>query len=430
MNTYQFKQVYNRPKVSLQIPFRISSLAIVVLLLTGCDTMKQVTYPVPDTHQDECYNKSTEIDCPSPGEAWYGQDAQFHGTQPSYTDHGDGTVTDNVTSLMWVKSPDLNGDGVIKVTDKLSYHDAASQADDFALAGYDDWRLPTIKEMYSLMDFRGIDPIGFETDDESGLRPFIDTDYFDFAYGDTEAGERLIDAQMASSNLYVSVTGPGKDRTMFGVNFADGRIKGYGLTDPRGNGDKLFYVFYVRGDPGYGVNAFTDHGDGTVTDATTGLMWMQDDSGEAMSWQDALAWAEAKNTESYLGHDDWRVPNVKELQSLVDYTRSPDTTGSPAIDPIFETTEITNEAGQADFPGFWSSTTHTNSTNQSGSAASYVNFGRAMGYMGGEWMDVHGAGAQRSDPKVGDPADFPEGDGPQGDAKRIYNHVRLVRDAK
>ena len=44
-------------------------------------------------------------------------------------------------------------------------------------------------------------------------------------------------------------------------------------------------------------------------------------------------------------------------------------------------------------------------------------------------VDVHGAGAQRSDPKTGDPADYPYGHGPQGDVIRIYNYVRLVRNA-
>ncbi len=53
-----------------------------------------------------------------------------------------------------------------------------------------------------------------------------------------------------------------------------------------------------------------------------------------------------------------------------------------------------------------------------------------MGYMEGSWQDVHGAGAQRSDPKAGDPADWPYGHGPQGDAIRIYNFVRLVRGAE
>jgi len=43
-------------------------------------------------------------------------------------------------------------------------------------------------------------------------------------------------------------------------------------------------------------------------------------------------------------------------------------------------------------------------------------------------MDVHGAGSQRSDPKTGDPNDYPYGHGPQGDVIRIYNYVRSVRD--
>ena len=57
----------------------------------------------------------------------------------------------------------------------------------------------------------------------------------------------------------------------------------------------------------------------------------------------------------------------------------------------------------------------------------YVAFGRAMGYVRNGWHDVHGAGAQRSDPKTGNSADFPQGRGPQGDAIRISNFVRLVR---
>jgi len=52
-----------------------------------------------------------------------------------------------------------------------------------------------------------------------------------------------------------------------------------------------------------------------------------------------------------------------------------------------------------------------------------------MGYMGtATWTDVHGAGAQRSDPKGGGPAQFENEHGPQGDAVRIYNYVRLVRN--
>ncbi len=256
--------------------------------------------------------------------------------------------------------------------------------------------------------------------------PFIDTDYFAFAYGDESAGERMIDSQFASSTEYVHTTMNG-DETVFGVNFADGRIKGYGL-NVRGQ-DKTFFVLYVRGSPEYGTNAFVDNGNGTITDLATGLLWTQADSGSALSWEDALAYCEDLDAG---GEDEWRLPNVKELQSIVDYTRSPATTGSAAIDPVFAVSTITDEGGDDNYPAYWSSTTHANLVN--GGSAAYVAFGEALGWMqspSGEYalLDVHGAGAQRSDPKSGDPADYPYGHGPQGDVIRVFNHARCVTDA-
>jgi len=139
-------------------------------------------------------------------------------------------------------------------------------------------------------------------------------------------------------------------------------------------------------------------------------------------------WVQQKNGENYLGYNDWRLPNAKELQSIVDYTRSPQTTNSAAIEPVFEVTSIIDERGEMNYPFYWTSTTHVDSAGGGGAAAVYIAFGEAFGYMGNSWMDVHGAGAQRSDPKSGDPADYPYGRGPQGDAIRIYNYVRCVRD--
>jgi len=182
---------------------------------------------------------------------------------------------------------------------------------------------------------------------------------------------------------------------------------------------------YVRGNETYGINDLVDNGDGTITDNATGLMWMQNDNGEGLNWEEALNYAENLD---YAGYSDWRLPNIKELQSIVDYAHSPETSGSAAIDPLFNISEISNEAGETDYPYFWSSTTHaTWVEGQEGAGAAYISFGRAMGYMN-SWVDVHGAGAQRSDPKTGDPADYPNGHGPQGDAIRINNYVRLVRD--
>jgi len=423
----------------LRAVFPMIAFVLALTYITGCggdssnssssnndNNTDLVSFAVVDTGQTECYDDTgAEITCPAAGEAFYGQDAQYTGNTPSFTDNGDGTITDNATGLMWQQSPDSDGDGDIDAADKLTYDEAVAGASTLTLGGYTDWRLSTIKELYSLIDFRGIDPSGYNGTDTSWLIPFIDTEYFDFAYGDTSAGERIIDAQYASITKYVATT-MGGDETMFGVNFADGRIKGYGLT--LFGSDKTFLVIYVRGNSEYGQNDFSDNGDGTITDNATGLIWAQDDSGAGLNWKEALAWVAQKNAENYLGYKDWRLPNVKELQSIVDYTRSPATTGSAALDPLFNATAITNEAGATDYPCYWSSTTHANWTSSPGQFGAYVAFGRGMGYMNNTWMDVHGAGAQRSDPKSGDPTDWPTGLGPQGDAIRIYNYVRLVRD--
>ena len=371
----------------------------------------ELSYPIVDTDQGNCYDANNQVDCPQTGSAFFGQDAQYSGNQPSYTDNGDGTITDNVTGLMWQQDPG----------EKMTYSQAVAGASDLTLAGYADWRLPSIKELYSLIQFDGLDPSGPST---SNLVPFIDTDYFNFEYGDESAGERVIDSQWATSTKYVSTTMNGNE-TMFGVNFADGRIKGYGTGAMRG-GEKGFFTIYVRGNLAYGENAFVDNGNSTVSDNATGLTWTQNDSGTGMDWDAALNYCESLDVG---GSSDWRLPNVKELQSIVDYSRSPDTSNSAAIDPIFTTSSITNEAGQTDYPFFWSSTTHANL--RSGGNAAYVSFGRALGYMNNQWIDVHGAGAQRSDPKDSSAAAqyASTGHGPQGDAVRGNNYVRCVTDS-
>lgn len=374
-------------------------------------------YTVVDTGQAICYDTAAPIACPNTGAPWSGQDAPYTGNPPAYRDNGEGTVTDLNTGLVWQQDPG----------DKMTYAQALAAVEIFTLNGYQDWRLPTIKELYSLIDFSGTDPSGCRTAEECDAVPFIATEYFAFEYGDTAAGERVIDSQYLSSTIYASTT-MGGDPTVFGVNFADGRIKGYPISDPLG-GEKEFFVMFVRGNPDHGRNEFVDNGDGTVADSATGLMWQQADDGVAREWESALAYCEALDL---AGYADWRLPDVKELQSIVDYTRSPATNGSAAIDPLFSTSGIIDEGGEANWPFFWSSTTHASI--EAGTAAAYVAFGEALGWMqraGGDYVlhDVHGAGAQRSDPKTGDATDYPYGRGPQGDVIRIENHARCVRYA-
>lgn len=377
----------------------------------------EFSYTIVETGQLNTYNNLVEISNPTTSEAFYGQDANYTSFSPNYQDNGNGTITDLVTGLMWQQDPG----------EKMTWDEANEGAATFELAGYTDWRLPTIKELYSLIMFYGTDPSGYDGSDVSGLTPFINTNYFVFEYGDPSV-ERIIDAQFASSTLDVGDTEFGGGNLMFGVNFADGRIKGYPTgAMPGQTTGKKFFVYYVRGNTDYGQNAFTDNGDGTISDEATGLMWMQTDNKQGVNWEDALTYAE--NLE-FAGYSDWRLPDAKELQSIVDYTRAPATTNSAAIDPLLSCSEITNEGGQTDYPYYWTGTTHINTSIVPGGQAVYLSFGRALGYFNGEWIDVHGAGAQRSDPKTGNPDDYPEGHGPQGDAIRILNYVRCVRSVK
>ena len=85
----------------------------------------------------------------------------------------------------------------------------------------------------------------------------------------------------------------------------------------------------------------TDNGNGTVTDIGTGLVWQQGEPG-AMTWGNAISYCEGLSLD---GHSDWRLPNVKELESLTDDTRY-----NPSINKQF--------FANAYSPGYWSSTTY------------------------------------------------------------------------
>ncbi len=377
---------------------------VCILLTASAALAGDLTYPIVDTGQTGCYDDSAKISPPREGRAFYGQDAQVNGHQPSYTDNGDGTVSDNVTGLMWMKSPSKT---------LTTFDDAVKNAAKCRVGGHDDWRLPSIKELYSLILFSG------ETG-QSGKTsvPYLDAKAFDFFYGDEIGQSRFIDVQCWTTAEYTGTT-MGGNPTVFGVNFADGRIKGYPKVSPRG--ENHLVARYVRGNSEYGKNKFKDNGDGTVTDEATGLMWQQSDSGKGMNWEETLAYAE--NLE-LAGHSDWRLPNAKELQSILDYS------SIPAINQKFF--KMSDKEAW-----YWSGTTHLDGPpDRRGTAAVYVAFGKATGWMkippgSGELslIDVHGAGAQRSDPKVGNPDDYPHGRGPQGDVIRICNLVRCVRNA-
>jgi hypothetical protein len=365
-----------------QLKFTGLFLTLVSLSFIGCSTSSideevtnntpSVKFVVTDTIQTSFYdNEGNVIESPEKGELYYGQDAQYQGILPSYTDNGDGTVTDNNTGLMWQQTPP---------SDKMTYDDAVEYVENLELGGYTDWRLPTIKESFSIAILEG----KLNPDDTSLALPYIDTDYFDFFYDEAKpyTGSYWTSTvcKMPANNDYEEM------EKNYGFNWADGHLKSYGdgyNIDGSSTGFSIpAGVRAVRGEEHvYGVNDFVDNNDGTVTDNATGLMWSQQDSGAVnddgtirseedenfgygRTWVDTLAWVEKMNEIEYLGYSDWRLPNVKELQSIVQYEK----TELPATDP-----EFFNLSRPDCF--VWSSTTAGDFPEM----ADYIAFGRGYG---------------------------------------------------
>lgn len=355
------------------------------------------TYKITDTGFEKYFDDKGEIPEPKKGEAFYGQDAHYRSFGFSYKDNGDGTITDITTGLMWGKDP----------SERMLWGDIADYVKNCDTGGHRDWRLPSIKELLSLAVFNG---------DVRKAIPYINTNYFGFEYpvdekyfrnpmADDPNGNRMIDAQYISSNEYVGTIMRG-DEGVFGFNFADGHIKCYPKYRGR-RGAPKFYVLPVRGNNDYGKNKFVDNGDGTITDLATGLMWQKADDGIARNWEDALSYAENLELAVY---DDWYLPDVKELHSILDYTRN-----ESAVNPVFFTTD---KGGW-----FWTSTSYLDRPE----LALYIAFGKAVDFRG---MDTHGSGATRGDFKSGNPSNYSRGLGPQRDEVRIKNYVRCVRKLK
>lgn len=114
-----------------------------------------VSSNLPDTRQDKCYNNSAEITCPSVGEDFFGQDAHYTTNSMSFKDNGDGTITDNVTGLVWAKC--TAGESILECGGSVSTK-KWQEAIDYCLnnnAGLPGtgWQLPNLFELLTIVDY-------------------------------------------------------------------------------------------------------------------------------------------------------------------------------------------------------------------------------------------------------------------------------------
>ncbi|MBP5434966.1 DUF1566 domain-containing protein [bacterium] len=268
------------------------------------------------TGQNKCYNASSSMTCPGSSSAdFFGQDAQYAAqgvcTPQSFTVQtisSQKVVLDNNTGLMWQQTIP---------TSTYTWANAVSYCENLEYAGYTDWRLPTPKELLTIVD-------------NSKYNPAIDTTYF----------PNTPSSYFWSSSTFVYYT----DAAWY-VDFN----YGYVYNDYKTNS---YYVRCVRGAalPTGSFTSTTVQGDVIVTDTETGLVW-QKTYVSGKTWQQALSYCESL---TYAGYSDWRLPNKNELASLINYEKD-----SPA----------------SDFPdmlstGFWSSSNHVGKID----GAWFVNF--------------------------------------------------------
>lgn len=225
---------------------------------------------LPDTGQTQSFT-----DTP-------GEDSDFNQNPPLFMINGDGTATDMVTGLMWQQ----NDSG------EMTIEAAEAYCQNLVLGGYSDWRMPSAQEAFSILHH------GFQN-------PPLDLSVF------TNTGaEYWWTGERQTNNpdkVWVTNAGGGIGNHPKGETISAG-------------GTKKFHVRAVRdvAPPPMIFTQFTD-ADSIILDHLTGLEWQRFAIPDSMTWENALVYAEHLELQ---GKSDWRLPNIKELESLNDETQS------------------------------------------------------------------------------------------------------------
>ncbi len=214
----------------------------------------------------------------------HGEDSDYSFNPMSYTISKSGKIVlDDNTKLMWERDS------------SRIWMDAAESVEycaNLVLDGYDDWRLPFMKELQSIADI-------------GEFRPAMDTDAF-------------LNMPRMSSGIWALPISDHPDH-VWHVGFPEGHVMGQHTAST-----KLVRCVRADGGAAYHNMDYVDNKDGTVTEKVTNRMWQQTVDYTRRNWIDSIRYCE--NLE-LAGHSDWRLPNVRELVSLVNYNKT-----SPAID--------------------------------------------------------------------------------------------------
>lgn len=222
-----------------------------------------------------------------------------------FIDNGDGTVTDTFLNLMWQKNQD----------ERKSYNDVLKMLPTYNLAGYNDWRLPTLQELNSI----------FDDSHENGSW------YFDEFFEHDKLKPPIL--QHITSNLF-------KNTYVWVKNFNFGYDGYYGekfippayrLVRNLEPADKKFQIPHggqteIFNDKGEVINVNSTPGKNSSVELQTGLHYEKSEPQRKYTFAEACKHVEDLNKNFYGGKNTWRLPTVDELRFIVDYSKK-----SPAV---------------------------------------------------------------------------------------------------
>lgn len=373
-------------------------LAAVVLLSVAFMTAAAQASAVslPKTGQTKCYDSGNiEIACPGTGQDGEIQagadwpDPRFAAGSAPEAD----CITDKLTGLMWAKNanlPNLSADSFWE--EALNFVSTLNSSG--GLCGHTDWRLPNINELESLVYTEAGSPYAW-----LNAQGFLNVQAAVY-WSSTAAPaswEQAWTVDMVSGDVqdwqrwnfygrYIWPVRSAQTGTAYPAEpWQTGQTKCYDpitaveiLCTNTGQDGEL-RTGAVWPDP-----RFTDNGNGTVTDNLTDLTWLKDadcirtqypaydtkfTAGDGMvSWQMALDFVNGINSGTYPncggGLTGWRVPNRKELRSLVDYSKS------SGLGPVLPSEHPFSNVNER----YWSSTTNINTDITYGTNVWFINF--------------------------------------------------------
>ncbi|MDH5327315.1 MAG: DUF1566 domain-containing protein [Gammaproteobacteria bacterium] len=374
------------------VPFVISNVSGAVLgrsvafgIIENDDGGKQVNLPI--TGQNECFDGNGDpIAC-----AGTGQDGEHRSGSgfltPRFMNNGDGTVVDSLTGIVWPADGNIMSsrdpgydregvadDGIVTWQAALAY---VAKLNEESYLGYNDWRLPNRNELRSLINY-GVADNAVELH-SNGFSNYASSYWSSSSYFSADA----VSAAAWVVNMVSGYIFP-MDKSELVVAFMGvvpvrGGNMGYAkvpltaqtqcysfdgtMISCDGTGQDGEYQQGIHWpEPRFSTGAGT-----TVTDSLTGLIWAPDanvmatrdptfdtegNSGDGkVSWQTALDYVAKLNAEAYLGYRDWSLPNVNELQSLINIENQ--MTAYPQLSGWLYSNGFSNIGDQ-----YWSSTTY------------------------------------------------------------------------